>query len=212
MLTPGTFTKESAMRMHAVIAAFSALATSACGAEEDEVVAIRFVDPPLPTTLMMDGCRMWGKHAVRCAEAKYANDADVTVTFVDGPCGGTLASAGGGEINVMTRCFMKPDGTPLPHLKQVFAHEVGHLLGIDHIVSACDFETLVREKTKVDGSLQLRIHPNGEPICGPAIMNPAYNGVRDLMRPDDLAFDLRTNGDPVYRPRGETYSCTYGIE
>ncbi len=158
--------------------------------------------PDLPAPDAIDGCNEWWMEGVACERNYDWETADIRVVADTNPCirdpkTGRLIFATSydkGYIVFAVRCLgHAQDGAlDIHQFRTVMAHETGHELGIwNHVPKDCDGAAVV--------------HPSGEAVCGPALMNPNYNPeVDDPTKKDGLAFDLRSIGDSVLNPKNRT--------
>lgn len=194
---------------HLVVLAFCAALAASCNQYRGAYVTVWIADnPEVPRHFLVDGCRSWEGFGLTCDPVTYRGDADITVEFSDEPCASPLADAytldaGYSHIRVWTRCFVGKDGHVQGQgIKLVFAHEIGHALGLQHVPSSCDIDAYVWERDNVDPEMKLRRHPNGRIVCGAALMNPAgwhaeTDGPTDV---DAMEFDLRDRVKAVLMP------------
>jgi hypothetical protein len=178
--------------------------------------------PNFDRNALLEGCNVWLVKGVSCELVDQDWKAHIRVyddpkaeCKTDGDSSYALAVAyEGGKIVMMTPCMRKWlgfGGIRREMFQTVFSHEVGHELGIwDHVPESCDPKDLKPRKVKVDGKTNtytqvIKVHPNGQPICGQALMNPAYEpGVDVPTEIDALAFDVRDLTNSVrYRQGGQ---------
>lgn len=164
-------------------------------------------DTDLPAAEASAGCGVWRVKGVACISIDSEELADIRI-YADpkackkNPDGATTLAIAyrGGKIEIIVDCFKKSGVLDRHMLSAVVAHEVGHQFGIwEHVPESCAGRPLK--------------HPSGKPVCGQALMNPAYDPVVHFVTPvDSLAFDLR---DPFYSvlvsdvPRSDTPDCVY---
>lgn len=158
-------------------------------------------DARMPKEDVMRGCREWRMKNVLCIEVDDKDDADIRVTADDGDCVEKDEHTGAvtrtilawafpnGDVTMMAKCLEKtPEGRFQAHqLAGVATHEVGHELGIwDHVPETCDDK-------------KVAVHAGtGRKICGPAVMNPAYDrNVVVVTVVDGLAYEA---ADPSRAP------------
>jgi hypothetical protein len=190
--------------------ALSIVAMPACaGPPVDDVIDIYIPEyARAPAETLMEGCRFWEQFGMTCRRAEYPYEADFGVAFHLGPCGAVLADWDTDilTINVNVACYHDKEGNLLTdHLRSVFAHEVGHAVGVEHVPLHCDLQGYVEERDKYDADLRILRHPDGRVICGPAVMNPASPvSFHALTEMDVRAFHFRDKGGAAAAP-----SCRY---
>ncbi len=144
-------------------------------------------DPALDPERLMAGCRMWGNTGLICARADHEAGAEIRVLATHDGCpsnGGRvvlgLADRSRRTIEIMVDCGpeLRLDAE---QLMLIFLHEVGHAVGMwFHVPPDCSLADAATA-------------PNGEKACGQALMNAYHDSaVRTVMRPDEVAFMLRS--------------------
>ena len=151
-----------------------------------------------------EACLQWMPKGVICDLVDSPSQADVTIQASDKPCDKNedglytigWASSNGvtGHVTLMAACPGWDDSQVIG----VLTHEIGHVIGIwKHIPPNCDEPHLT--------------HPNGQDICGTAIMNPVHKpGLDYTTLIDGLAFDLRDSRYSLLRPFGQSQTFYYG--
>jgi hypothetical protein len=144
----------------------------------------------------LKSCAEWLPKGVVCRLAEDEDSADVRVSAADDEClpdkdgMRTLALAfRGGRIVFNSRCFRQSDGSYDRHMfRAVMTHELGHEIGIwTHVPGDCDKDTPK--------------HPNGQQVCGIAVMNKTYDGsVWFITVIDAMAFDMRDRANSSLSP------------
>ena len=141
-------------------------------ASYDVLVSVEH-DPRLDPRLVIKGCRVWESVGVTCGIA-LQDEADVHVRVANAECtpvgdGFVLAEANtlDRSITIYAPCTLDR-GQNEPFIRTIFAHEIGHHLGMpEHVPLSCDDPHLTT--------------PDGVPICGRAVMNPkidpSFDGV-----------------------------------
>ncbi len=178
------------------MAAIAAVCAVSCGesvpqyvnpdAKVDHVVKVWVeADPIFNPTDFIDGCMVWRPKGIQCVFAEDKTDADIAVYVDMTPCAlnnpeDILALAfSGGTIIFRGPCFYDGGRIDRFQVRGVMGHETGHELGIwTHVPAECE--------------VPVRISPNGQLLCGVALMNPEYDPDVDFITPlDSLAFDMR---------------------
>jgi hypothetical protein len=180
--------------------------TPAAVAGNDHTVVFWFDDDPaLDRVSLLEGCRLWAPTGVICATADTEAGAEIKVLAVHDGCPDSHDGFILGEavrrtrvINLMVDCFARlarslgPDGA-----KHVFAHETGHAIGIwYHVPVDCD-------------QFDVMTVPNGEKVCGKAMMNAYIDPSVDMiLRADELAFSVPTEVGAIIG-RDKMEACRY---
>ncbi len=150
-------------------------------------------DPRLDRALTVAACNRWNVMNVTCVDADSIGASDVRVSIDGRDCrqrddkgeltgSFTLAEAyRDGRVRMMWNCLNKDGaGFEAHQYGAVFAHEIGHELGIwEHVAATCDANA---PKHRGDG----------KPICGPALLNAYYHKeISFVTAIDALAYDER---------------------
>lgn len=172
--------------------------------------------PLLDPADAIQGCSEWLPKGVVCrltadeeaaAVRVYAAEDDQCLPDKDGLR--TLAYAfRDGHIIFNSRCFRSSGGGfNRPMFRAVMTHELGHVIGIwGHVPEDCRPDT--------------PRHPNGQQVCGIAIMNKTYDDdVWFITVVDAMAFDIRdqdhsalaplNTGENAAAPKNEPPYCVY---
>ena len=169
-------------------------------------------DPDLPLERMRAGCDIWKAEGARCEFGGSVASSKVRIWPYHGACvlnddgTYTLATAyPDGKIIFNIECFRRGADKKydLDELAIVMGHELGHQFGVwDHVPAACD-------------AADVKTHPDGQRVCGPALMNPIRRkDIRFLTPIDHLAFDLRSRTYSVLtidEPGADNPTCVYRV-
>ncbi len=158
-----------------------------------------FVNDELFGSTVMDGCGVWEEEGVTCFLAADEETAHVYVKVVRTPChenpDGNILLA---ETNIDHRTIDYFQACTVDDVSsdptQTFAHELGHLFGINFHppTSSNDLDSKLKEKIMVDAE---------GPLVGLALMNArAHVGMNYETFLDHRAFDLRNQELSVLSP------------
>lgn len=167
--------------------------------------------PDLWPVAVLDGCKLWSSEGVRCeltqdrelAQAVLRMDTTDEWCYLDDSGQSTIAETWPGReqgvIAFYSAClhFQFGDDIPAEKLELYTAHEIGHVLGVQHVPTDC----LDPISSLNDDDDALLTH-EGRPICGPAIMNavpsryfpgPAYETAADHQ-----AYQVRDRENSIF--------------